>query len=123
MHACREARSYTHRQIADKMSLTPAEYVELETSDVTMTAAHAEKLATIYNIDKEHFLESSQQLELLYTRVEVIKKLKAENEIYKKYMEASYNLLMDFEIIHTDTENRMEANNKTANDEQDTPRQ
>jgi transcriptional regulator with XRE-family HTH domain len=96
LQACRAMRGYNERQIAAKLGMKPEDYVELETGAIIMTSAQAEWLSDAYGIGRKFFLESSQQLDLLLTRTEVIKQLQSENE----YQQSELERLRTFIFIH-----------------------
>lgn len=81
---CRASHGYTERQTADKLGMTPEDYNELETSAAAMTPAQAGKLAALFKIDAEYFLESSRQLELLLTRAYLLSHFQLENQRQEK---------------------------------------
>ena len=107
MCLCRTTHRYNVKQIAAKLGITPNEYTELETSARAMTPAQAERLAAVYSIDAEYFLESSRQLELLLTRAEVIKHLQSENIRLQKFVEVTHKLLHNSK---TEDETNMNVN-------------
>lgn len=95
LQVCRTMHRYNERQIAAKLGMAPEEYIELETGIRVMTPRQAEQLSDVYTIDREYFLESSQQLDLLLARAEVIKHFGAENERLRKFVETTHTLLLD----------------------------
>jgi transcriptional regulator with XRE-family HTH domain len=97
MQVCRVMHRYNEKQIAAKLGITPEEYIELETSTVAMTPRQAEWLSNVYSIDREYFLESSRQLELLLARAEVIKHKESEIERLKQFIFVNKDLLLNTE--------------------------
>lgn len=115
---CRVTHRFDEKQIAAKLGITPNEYKELETSALAMTPAHAEQLAAVYHIGAEYFLESSQQLELLLSRAEVIKHQGSELERLRKFVFVTKDLLLNGK-----SESEIEGMDKAGSDEQETTRQ
>ncbi|OQP60363.1 hypothetical protein A3860_33835 [Niastella vici] len=95
MQVCRATHRYNERQIAAKLGMTPEEYIDLETGTTVMTPRQAEQLSDVYNIEREYFLESSQQLDLLLARANVILHHQAEIERLKKFVVVTKTLLHD----------------------------
>lgn len=121
MQVCRAMHRYNERQIAAKLGMTPEDYIELETGATVMKPAQAEWLSDVYNIDREYFLESAQQLDLLLARVEVIKHQQSEIERYKKFVEVTYVML---QTMPTEKEiEEIKAKIKSIGYEQETTRQ
>jgi transcriptional regulator with XRE-family HTH domain len=118
MQVCRAMHRYNERQIAAKLGMTPEDYIELETGATIMKPAQAEWLSDVYNIDREYFLESSQQLDLLLAQAEALKHLNAEIERIKKFVFVHKDLLLD-----SKRESETEGNDKNAGYEQETTRQ
>jgi transcriptional regulator with XRE-family HTH domain len=95
LRVCRATHRYNERQIAAKMGMTPEEYIDLETGVTIMTPRQAEQLSDVYNIEREYFLESSEQLDLLLARAEVIRHLQSEVERLKQFAIVTKDLLPD----------------------------
>lgn len=115
---CRATHRYDEKQIAAKMGITPEEYIELETGITIMTPVQAEQLSNLYSIDKENFLESSLQLDLLLARAEVIRHLQSEIQRLKKFVKVTQTMLQNMP-----EENEIEAikaHIKSIGDEQET---
>jgi transcriptional regulator with XRE-family HTH domain len=118
LRVCRATHRYNERQIAAKMGMTPEEYIELETGASIMTPRQAEQLSDVYNIEREYFLESSEQLDLLLSRAEVIRHLQSEVERLKQFVFVTKDLLLD-----GNREDETEEMDKNADHEQKTAHQ
>ena len=131
LQACRAMRGYNERQIAAKLGMKPEDYIELETGAIIMTSAQAEWLSDLYRIDRQFFLESSQQLDLLLTRAEVIKQLQTENEYQHSELERirlfifinKDKFLDDNREDETEEMDEIEEMDKNADHEQETSHQ
>lgn len=97
MQVCRATHRYNERQIAAKLGMTPEEYIGLESGVTIMTPRQAEQLSDVYNIEREYFLESAQQLDLLLTRAEVIKHKESEIERLKQFIFVNKDVLLNAE--------------------------
>jgi len=93
MRLCRLTHCLSTRQVAAKLEITPGEYTQLETGELTLTSKQAKHLAEIYNIKAKYFQEAAQQLELLLTQKQIIKDLKSENESLNHLMEKGYDFI------------------------------
>ncbi|AEW02358.1 helix-turn-helix domain protein [Niastella koreensis GR20-10] len=114
MQVLRETHGYNKKQIADKLGMTPQDYIELETSLVAMTPEQAYQLAAVYNIHQEYFLESSRQLELLLTRNAVVQQQQSEIEHFRQFMFIHKELFLD-----SVWKKKTEVNDENVSDEQE----
>jgi transcriptional regulator with XRE-family HTH domain len=76
MRFCREKRRYNIKTIAYKLGVSIEIYAEIEKGGILLTYEQAEQLAKIYNTDSYYFYNEAQQLDLLLTRIVIIKDLK-----------------------------------------------
>jgi transcriptional regulator with XRE-family HTH domain len=81
MRFCRESKRYTIKTIADKLSIGVGVYKEMEKGEVLLTRKQAELLGELYNTDPSYFYKEAIQLDLLQTRMMIIKILKKENNL------------------------------------------
>src|SRR5580698_7443797 len=81
MRYCRESKRYTIKTIADKLGIGVGVYKEMEKGEVLLTRKQAELLGELYNTDPSYFYKEAIQLDLLQTRMMIIKILKKENNL------------------------------------------
>jgi transcriptional regulator with XRE-family HTH domain len=79
MRFCRETRRYTVKNVAEKLGVPPEAYREMEKGDLLLTRKQAELLGQLYNADASYFYREAVQLDLLQTRMAIIKIVKREN--------------------------------------------
>jgi transcriptional regulator with XRE-family HTH domain len=81
MRFCRENKKYTAKFVAGKLGITVKEYKELEKGVSLLTRKQAKQLGAIYEADSSWFYNEAVQLDLLLTRMAIIKVLKWEKDL------------------------------------------
>jgi hypothetical protein len=78
MRFCRETNHCAVKTVAAKLDVTVDEYIGLETGEILLSDAQAKELGKLYNANPSYFAAEALQVDLLRTRIEIIKTLKAE---------------------------------------------
>jgi transcriptional regulator with XRE-family HTH domain len=81
MRFCRESNRFTIKIVAGKLGIAAEMYKEMEKGEVLLTRKQAEQLGELYNTDPSYFYKEAIQLDLLQTRMMIIKILKKENNL------------------------------------------
>lgn len=81
MRFCRENKKYTAKFLAGKLGITVKEYKELEKGISLLTRKQAKQLGAVYEVDYSWFYKEAVQLDLLLTRMAIIKVLKWEKDL------------------------------------------
>lgn len=77
MRFCRETNRCTVKTVATKMSISVDDYIGIETGEILLTEDQAKILGKLYNAHFSYFNDEAIQLDLLKTKIEIIKALKA----------------------------------------------
>ena len=77
MRFCRETNRYTVKKVAMKLGICIDDYIGIETGEILLTEEQAKILAKLYNAHSSYFNDEAIQLDLLITKIEIIKALKA----------------------------------------------
>ena len=77
MRFCRETNRYTVKTVATKLSISVDDYIGIETGEILLTEEQAKILGKLYNARASYFNDEAIQLDLLRTKIEIIKALKA----------------------------------------------
>lgn len=87
MRFCRENKKYTVKFVAGRLGITMKEYRELEKGVILLTRKQAKQLGDIYEVDYSWFYKEAVQLDLLLTRMAIIKVLKWEKDLLTVQLE------------------------------------
>jgi len=86
MRFCRETNRYTIKTVATKLGLSIDHYIGIETGEILLSDAQAKKLGKLYNAHSSYFNDEAIQLDLLRTKIEIIKALKDKlNSLNEKF--------------------------------------
>jgi hypothetical protein len=77
MRFCRETNRYTVKTVATKLDVSIDDYIGIETGEILLTEEQAKILGKLYNTRPSYFNDEAIQLDLLRTKIEIIKDLKA----------------------------------------------
>lgn len=77
MRFCRETNRYTVKTVATKLSISVDDYIGIETGEILLTEEQAKILGKLYNAHTSYFNDEAIQLDLLRTKIEIIKALKS----------------------------------------------
>jgi transcriptional regulator with XRE-family HTH domain len=77
MRFCRETNRYTVKTVAAKLGISVDDYIEIETGEILLTEEQAKILGKLYNARTSYFNDEAIQLDLLRTKIEIIKALKS----------------------------------------------
>jgi transcriptional regulator with XRE-family HTH domain len=77
MRFCRETNRYTVKTVATKLGISVDDYIGLETGEILLTEKQANILGKLYNARTSYFNDEAIQLDLLRTKIEIIKALKS----------------------------------------------
>ena len=77
MRFCRETNRYTVKTVATKLGVSVDDYIGIETGEILLTEEQAKILGKLHNTHPSYFNEEAIQLDLLRTKIEIIKALKA----------------------------------------------
>ena len=77
MRFCRETNRYTVKTVATKLGISVDDYIGIETGEILLTEEQAKILGKLYNTHPSYFNDEAIQLDLLKTKIEIIKTLKA----------------------------------------------
>jgi len=77
MRFCRETNRYTVKTVATKLGISVHDYIGIETGDILLTEEQAKILGKLYNARTSYFNDEAIQLDLLRTKIEIIKALKS----------------------------------------------
>ena len=77
MRFCRETNRYTVKTVATKLGISIDDYIGIETGEILLTEEQAKILGKLYNIHPSYFNDEAIQLDLLRTKIEIIKALKS----------------------------------------------
>jgi transcriptional regulator with XRE-family HTH domain len=77
MRFCRETKRYTVKTVATKLGISVDDYIGVETGEILLTEEQAKILGKLYNAHSSYFNDEAIQLDLLITKIEIIKTLKA----------------------------------------------
>jgi DNA-binding XRE family transcriptional regulator len=77
MRFCRETNRYTVKTVATKLGISVDDYIGIETGEILLTEEQAKILGILYNARTSYFNDEAIQLDLLKTKIEIIKTLKA----------------------------------------------
>jgi hypothetical protein len=77
MRFCRETNRYTIKAVAAKLSISIDDYIGIETGEILLTEEQAKILGKLYHAHASYFNDEAIQLDLLKTKIEIIKALKA----------------------------------------------
>jgi transcriptional regulator with XRE-family HTH domain len=77
MRFCRETNRYTVKTVAMKLGVSVDDYIEIETGEILLTEEQAKILGKLYNAHTSYFNDEAIQLDLLRTKIEIIKALKS----------------------------------------------
>jgi len=77
MRFCRETNRYTVKTVATKLGISVDDYIGIETGEILLTEEQAKILGKLYNARTSYFNDEAIQLDLLRTKIEIIKALKA----------------------------------------------
>jgi len=76
MRFCRETNRYTVKTVAMKLGISLDDYIGIETGEILLTEEQAKILGKLYNARTSYFNDEAIQLDLLRTKIEIIKALK-----------------------------------------------
>jgi transcriptional regulator with XRE-family HTH domain len=74
---CRETNRYTVKTVATKLGISVDDYIGIETGEILLTEEQAKILGKLYNARTSYFNDEAIQLDLLRTKIEIIKALKS----------------------------------------------
>ena len=77
MRFCRETNRYTVKTVATKLGISVDDYIGIETGQILLTEEQAKILGRLYNARTSYFNDAAIQLDLLRTKIEIIKALKS----------------------------------------------
>ena len=77
MRFCRETNRYTIKTVATKLGISVDDYIGIETGEILLTEEQAKILGKLYNAHTSYFNDEAIQLDLLRTKIEIIKALKS----------------------------------------------
>ena len=77
MRFCRETNRYTVKTVATKLGISLDDYIGIETGEILLTEEQAKILGKLYNARTSYFNDEAIQLDLLRTKIEIIKALKS----------------------------------------------
>lgn len=77
MRFCRETNRYTVKTVAMKLGISVDDYIGIETGEILLTEEQAKILGKLYNARTSYFNDEAIQLDLLRTKIEIIKALKS----------------------------------------------
>ena len=77
MRFCRETNRYTVKTVATKLGVSVDDYIGIETGEILLTEEQAKILGKLYNAHTRYFNDEAIQLDLLRTKIEIIKALKS----------------------------------------------
>ncbi len=77
MRFCRETNRYTVKTVATKLGISVDDYIGIETGEILLTEEQANILGKLYNARTSYFNDEAIQLDLLRTKIEIIKALKS----------------------------------------------
>ena len=77
MRFCRETHRYTVKTVATKLGISVDDYIGIETGEILLTEEQAKILGKLYNAHTSYFNDEAIQLDLLRTKIEIIKALKS----------------------------------------------
>ena len=77
MRFCRETNRYTVKTVATKLGISVHDYIGIETGEILLTEEQAKILGKLYNARTSYFNDEAIQLDLLRTKIEIIKALKS----------------------------------------------
>ena len=77
MRFCRETNRYTVKTVATKLGINVDDYIGIETGEILLTEEQAKILGKLYKAHTSYFNDEAIQLDLLRTKIEIIKALKA----------------------------------------------
>jgi len=77
MRFCRETNRYTVKTVATKLGVSVDDYIGIETGEILLTEEQAKILGKLYNARTSYFNDEAIQLDLLRTKIEIIKALKS----------------------------------------------
>jgi transcriptional regulator with XRE-family HTH domain len=77
MRFCRETSRYTVKTVAMKLGISVDDYIGIETGEILLTEEQAKILGKLYNANTSYFNDEAIQLDLLRTKIEIIKDLKS----------------------------------------------
>jgi len=77
MRFCRETNRYTVKTVATKLGISVDDYIGVETGEILLTEEQAKILGKLYNARTSYFNDEAIQLDLLRTKIEIIKALKS----------------------------------------------
>jgi transcriptional regulator with XRE-family HTH domain len=77
MRFCRETNRHTVKTVAMKLGISVDEYIGIETGEILLTEEQAKILGKLYNARTSYFNDEAIQLDLLRTKIEIIKALKS----------------------------------------------
>lgn len=77
MRFCRETNRYTVKTVATKLGISVDDYIGIETGEILLTEEQAKILGKLYNARTSYFNDEAIQLDLLKTKIEIIKALKS----------------------------------------------
>ena len=77
MRFCRETNRYTVKTVATKLGISVDDYIGIETGEILLTEEQAKILGKLYNAHSSYFNDEAIQLDLLRTKIEIIKALKS----------------------------------------------
>lgn len=77
MRFCRETNRYTVKTVATKLGISLDDYIGIETGEILLTEEQAKILGKLYNAHTSYFNDEAIQLDLLRTKIEIIKALKS----------------------------------------------
>ena len=77
MRFWRETNRYTVKTVATKLGISVDDYIGIETGEILLTEEQAKILGKLYNARTSYFNDEAIQLDLLRTKIEIIKALKS----------------------------------------------
>jgi len=77
MRFCRETNRYTVKTVATKLGISVDDYIGIETGEILLTEKQGKILGKLYNAHTSYFNDEAIQLDLLRTKIEIIKALKS----------------------------------------------
>lgn len=90
---CKNYHHYTNKTVATALGISARQYMNIERGDSLLTHNQPRQLGRLYKMNGRYFYEAARQLDLLQTRVLLIKILKSQNErleeVLKKGMEVA----------------------------------
>ena len=81
---CRNTQGHTHESVAAHLGISASEYHEIETGAILLTVKQSRQLEKLFNVKADYFYKAALQLDLIWTKTEIIKIQKEKIEELKQ---------------------------------------